>query len=102
MEFNITEERIDSFFRILNILVSPDFVDDTYNDTLIALEKLNYTMEGLMFSMMEPCSQILQYCVWLGTPMPCNQLFRVSSSGEGFCCSFNYKPPLDPNEVYGE
>lgn len=99
MEFNITEERVDSFFHILNILVTPDFVDDTFNDTLAALEKLNYTMDRLMFTMMEPCTQLLHFCVWLGTRMPCNQLFRVSSSAEGFCCSFNYKPPLDPLQV---
>lgn len=88
-----------AFFKELNKLVTPELIDDTFNDTMDALHQMNYTIERLMFNMMEPCTQLLQHCSWLGSFVPCKSLFRVATSAEGFCCSFNYKPPLDPVEV---
>lgn len=80
-------------------MITPERIVDTYNDTLDVLFQMNYTIEHLMFDMMEPCSQLMKSCSWLGTNIPCEQLFRVATSAEGFCCSFNYKPSLDPLEV---
>lgn len=44
-----------------------------------------------MLELMEPCSYMMQNCSWLGKSKPCETMFRVTKSSEGFCCSFNYK-----------
>lgn len=53
-----------------------------------------------MFEVMRPCKDMIQNCTWLGSMMPCENLFKIATSSEGFCCSFNYKPPLDPKLMY--
>lgn len=99
LKYNLTTGRVQAFLHELNKLVTPEIIADTFNDTLDVLAAMNYTMEHLMYDMMEPCTQLMQHCSWLGTVRPCRELFRVATTAEGFCCSFNYKPPLDPEEM---
>lgn len=58
---------------------------------MVALENAGYTCETMMRALMQPCSTMVKQCYWLGRTVPCEQLFHVSKSSEGFCCSFNYK-----------
>lgn len=70
-----------------------------YTQTLAILTELNYTTEKLMFELMQPCSLMLETCIWLGKFVPCEKVFRVAKSSEGFCCSFNYNALRNNLEV---
>lgn len=52
-----------------------------------------------MFELMQPCNQMIKGCAWLGKIIPCDTIFRVAKSSEGFCCSFNYKALKDSLEM---
>lgn len=95
MAYGLEETRVDAFFRELSKLVIADYLADTFNDTLAVLDRLNYTMDRLMFSLMDPCAHLLHHCSWLGKRLPCDRLFRVATSAEGYCCAFNYNPHFD-------
>lgn len=41
-----------------------------------------------------PCSNLISNCRWGGTSYPCEDLFVFDTTMEGFCCMFNYAPPL--------
>lgn len=55
------------------------------------LESLGYTAEALLFELMQPCDKMISHCYWLNRPVPCESVFQVTKSSEGFCCSFNYR-----------
>lgn len=57
----------------------------------LAMKQFGYTVESLMLEVMEPCSSFLQQCAFLSRFIPCEELFFVSKTTEGFCCSFNHK-----------
>lgn len=84
----------------LSKLVSSEFTHDDFNPVISKLSSMNYSTEHLMLDLMQPCDLMIDNCTWLGKDIPCNQLFRVAKSSEGFCCSFNYKAPLDSLEMY--
>lgn len=44
-----------------------------------------------MLELMQPCENMIKHCLWLGKAVPCDSLFRITMSAEGFCCSFNNK-----------
>lgn len=92
-------DRIQLFLKQLSKLVVPEYISEQFNKTHEVLSELNYTTERLMFEVMQPCREMLEVCTWLGKVVPCETLFRVATSAEGFCCSFNYKAPLDSHEV---
>lgn len=92
-------ELVQQFFSNLSKLVQPEYVDDIYTQILTNLTELNYTTEKLMFEVMQPCSIMLEKCIWLGLVVPCETIFRVAKSSEGFCCSFNYNGLKDNLEV---
>lgn len=87
------------FLSNLSKLVQPEYVDDMHTQPLTVLTELNYTTEKLMFELMQPCDIMLDTCIWLGKFVPCDQIFRVAKSSEGFCCSFNYNSLKDNLEV---
>lgn len=60
---------------------------------------MGYTTDRLMFELMQPCGNMIKSCAWLGKTVPCDTLFRVAKSSEGFCCSFNYKALKDALEM---
>lgn len=95
----LTEELVEQFYSNLSKLVQPEYVDDMFTQTLAILTELNYTTETLMFELMQPCSVMLENCIWLGKIVPCENIFRVAKSSEGFCCSFNYNALKDNLEV---
>jgi hypothetical protein len=37
-----------------------------------------------------PCKTLLVKCIWLDTETDCSELFQLSKSALGICCSFNY------------
>lgn len=99
MDQGVSYDRVRSFYVQLTKLVFFDGVDDTFEDVLTALEAINITTEHLMYEVMQPCDMLLDRCKWLGQSMQCDKMFLVATSEEGFCCSFNYRPPLDSLEV---
>lgn len=93
-------DTVQMFFENLSKLVVPEYIDDAYVRIWEALDIMNYTTERLMFEVMRPCRDMIRNCTWLGSKMPCETLFKVATGSEGFCCSFNYIPPLDPKLMY--
>lgn len=43
---------------------------------------------------MFPCTKLLFRCRWEGVIVDCKELFSVSETYQGYCCSFNMKKPL--------
>lgn len=90
------------YFGELDKLVAPEYLPkaNEYHPIQQHLQSVhNYTPERLMYWLMQPCEQLVTNCTWLGKQTPCNQMFRVAKSTEGFCCSFNYKAPRYNLEV---
>lgn len=82
---------VEDFLTLLAKLVSASYIDAIFLRTYRHLEEMNYTTFTLMLEVMQPCENMIKYCMWLGKELPCDSLFRVTVSTEGFCCSFNNK-----------
>lgn len=95
----LNEERSRNFLRQLSRLITPADVSDVFADAFAALKRLNYTIEHMMYELMEPCELMIRKCHWLDRNRDCARLFRVVTSSEGFCCAFNYQSQLDPQLV---
>lgn len=64
------------------------------HETLLA----GYKIDILMLRLMQPCSVMIKKCFWFDRLVPCEELFFVSKSSEGYCCSFNYEHIMQLNE----
>lgn len=38
---------------------------------------------------MVSCEDVLLDCQWLNKPIPCEEVFELVLTDEGFCCAFN-------------
>lgn len=72
---------------------------DTFDDVFAVMERMGYTVERFMHELMVPCTLLLAQCWWRGQKQPCAELFRVTTASDGFCCAFNFVPPLDSSLV---
>lgn len=100
MQVGVNEAATITVFEQLSALVRPRALIDESPELLLvreAITKLNYTPEALMMDLMQPCNQLTRQCLWLNQKIPCEDLFYVSKSSEGFCCSFNYKGSIHLN-----
>lgn len=68
------------------------------NTILDALSALGYTAEKLLLEVMQPCNKMLKKCLWYDRVTPCDTLFYVTKSSQGFCCSFNSKIAMKFNK----
>lgn len=91
IEKGLEKEGVLEFLENLAKLITPEYIDALYLKTYQILEEMGYTTDKLMFELMQPCNQMIKSCAWLGKIIPCDTIFRVAKSSEGFCCSFNYK-----------
>lgn len=91
MDKGLSAETVQSFLSQLSGLVRPRRIDEVNLNTYKYLEQLNYTTKKLMLELIQPCDQMVLGCMWLGKVWPCESMFRVTMSPEGFCCSFNQK-----------
>lgn len=87
----IPEDRILKFYDLIPNLIYPEFVDDEFLNMFRLLQEAGYTPDSLMSELAQPCDRLLKRCLWKGTESPCSELFKLSRSSEGICCSFNYK-----------
>lgn len=95
----IPKNEIEFFLRNLSKLVQPEYTDDLFENTYKILDELGYETDTLMREVMQPCDEMLNQCSWLGTFAPCDTLFRIAKSIEGYCCSFNYDAIKDNLEL---
>ncbi|XP_054014709.1 pickpocket protein 28-like [Hylaeus anthracinus] len=84
------------FFSLMKLIL-PDKIEIDNATASWALDTLGYTVEKLMFELMQPCSSLLVRCVWLGQLYDCNKIFKTVKANEGFCCGFNYHFGLSEN-----
>ncbi|XP_078039634.1 pickpocket protein 28 [Augochlora pura] len=85
-------------FSSLMKLIRPDKIEIDNATAAWALDTLDYSVEKLMFELMQPCSAMLVRCAWLGQIYNCNKIFKIVKANEGFCCGFNYH--YDLSKVY--
>lgn len=57
----------------------------------VEFENLGYKTDKTMRAVMQPCNKMLKKCYWLSKEVSCEELFHLSKSSGGYCCSFNYK-----------
>lgn len=50
---------------------------------------MGFTIQSFFRASMQPCKAMLKKCIWYNQQMPCEKLFYITKSVEGFCCSFN-------------
>lgn len=91
MEKGVSLERIYKFFELIPNLINPEYVDSEFLSISAILQGMNYTTETLMSEIAQPCDKLLRKCFWKGKETECHELFKLSRSTEGICCSFNYK-----------
>lgn len=99
IEKGLVRESVIEFLENLAKLITPEYIDALYLKTFQHLEEMGYTTDRLMFELMQPCGNMIRSCAWLGKTVPCDTLFRVAKSSEGYCCSFNYKALKDSLEM---
>lgn len=83
-------DRILTFYNMVPNLISPAYVEEEFLNISLILADLGYTTETLMMEIVQPCEDLVKLCFWKGYERRCNQLFKLSRSTEGVCCSFNY------------
>ena len=61
----------------------------------INITKFNLTPKniiGLMKSTAPNCNDFIKNCTWNSVQYPCSKLFKIVSTDDGFCCTFNAVP----------
>lgn len=78
-------------FTRMQYLVQPKQFDEIEESVEFerAMQHHNYTYDKLMRLLMQPCDRMLVQCSWLNRIQPCNEIFGISKTTKGFCCSFN-------------
>lgn len=62
------------------------------------LVSFGHTIESLFRASMQPCKAMLKRCIWYDQLIPCEELFFITKSSEGFCCSFNNVRAMEFNK----
>ncbi|KAL2721737.1 sodium channel protein Nach-like [Vespula maculifrons] len=91
----INHSQSEKFFVSLMKLTRPDKTDVDNLTATRALEVLGFTVDRLMYELMQPCKTMLLRCAWLGQKFNCSDIFKAVKSREGYCCAFNYHFNLD-------
>ncbi|XP_046142012.1 pickpocket protein 28-like isoform X2 [Osmia bicornis bicornis] len=93
LDINVSKKLFSSLMK----LIRPDKLTIDNATASWALDILGYSVEKLMFELMQPCSMLVVRCSWLGQLYDCNKIFKTVKSPEGFCCGFNYHFKLSNN-----
>nr|XP_012229391.1 PREDICTED: sodium channel protein Nach-like [Linepithema humile] len=59
-------------------------------NNLKALLKINHMSMVDFLKLLRPCEDLFDYCSWENISRNCSDLFKISYTFEGVCCSFNY------------
>lgn len=86
----VPEEKILQYYAMLPNLINPEFYNEDFVNISKIMGELGYNAETLMLQVFQPCEKLLVVCTWKGEESPCEDLFKISRSSEGLCCSFNY------------
>ncbi|XP_063702433.1 sodium channel protein Nach-like [Culicoides brevitarsis] len=96
----INHENYTNFLKSLSKLTTLDLETDK---TILEVEKkllgANLTIAALMETVSQPCNRLLMRCQLRGDVVRCNRIFRLITTYEGFCCSFNYYALRDHLEL---
>lgn len=63
------------------------------------LEENRFNVELTMKKLMYPCTKLLFRCRWQGKITDCKELFAVSETYQGYCCSFNILRPTSVTAI---
>lgn len=62
----------------------------THMNNLKALLKINHMSLMDFLKLLRPCEDLFDYCSWDNVPRNCSDIFKMSYTFSGICCSFNY------------
>ncbi|PSN58038.1 hypothetical protein C0J52_02048 [Blattella germanica] len=95
----LDKEEYWAFVQQMAEIIQPEGIDFQLDLNRIqeVFKNRSFNMESLMKRLTQPCSSMLIKCKWRGKRTSCDSLFTMSKTDAGFCCSFNYFPP-DNNE----
>lgn len=96
---NITEEELIKRIKFTAGFTKPlnDFDPNELPYLQEILTENRFDVQLTMKKLMYPCSKLLFRCRWEGNIMDCKDLFTVTETYQGYCCSFNILKP-----VFGE
>jgi acid-sensing ion channel, other len=57
------------------------------------LQANRFTVDLAMKRLMYPCTKMIHRCRWEGKIVDCKQMFSISETYQGYCCSFNILKP---------
>lgn len=57
------------------------------------LQENRFDVQLTMKKLMYPCTKLMNRCRWEGVIVDCKELFLVSETYQGYCCSFNMLKP---------
>lgn len=63
---------------------------EEYDELHDILQVNRISVMNLTHTLVPPCTDLLERCMWKGTQLRCESLFQPINSTEGVCCSFNY------------
>lgn len=55
----------------------------------VVFQENNKTVFEVMDMLVQPCDELMEHCRWQGKIVPCHNIFEVTITYYGICCSFN-------------
>lgn len=94
--YNATDEEIIQRIKYTagytNLISIANFSELNYLQDL--MQENRFDVQATMKKLMLPCTKLLYRCRWEGVIMDCKELFSVSETYQGYCCSFNVLKPF--------
>jgi acid-sensing ion channel, other len=95
-ENNRTNEELVKMVKYIAGFTNPISV---FNDSELPylqamLQDNRFDVQLTMKKLMYPCTKLMFRCRWEGVIMDCKELFTVSETYQGYCCSFNILKPI--------
>ncbi|KAJ3648155.1 hypothetical protein Zmor_019977 [Zophobas morio] len=86
-------EKVMGYIRFLGFLYDADYNVGSkrhIEEFQGILDGLKLKIKDLMRSLMTPCEEFLQICLWGGVEVNCSTIVHMRLTFEGYCCTFNY------------
>ena len=86
---NFTENFYDALKGTVLFDDDPEILDELDMNTIDIMNKYQRKIPLVLQKVMQSCSKLILACSWQGKTVPCQSLFSVRRTDDGYCCSFN-------------
>ena len=86
---NFTENFYDALKGTVLFDDDPEILDELDMNTINIMNKYQRKIPLVLQKVMQSCSKLILACSWQGKTVPCQSLFSVRRTDDGYCCSFN-------------